>query len=91
MTFYEVVEQVIVLLRREGRVSYRALKREFALDDDYLEDVKVEIIETKELAVDKDGKMLVWVGEGAKQETENRRNGETEKRETALLTLDSRH
>src|SRR5438876_3079006 len=95
MTFYEVVEQVIALLRREGRVSYRALKREFALDDDYLEDVKVEIIETKELAVDKDGKMLVWVGEGAKQETENRRNGETEKRETAasdarLQTLDPR-
>jgi hypothetical protein len=60
--FYEVVNQVVTLLQREGRVSYRALKREFDLDDDFLEDLKTELIETKELAVDKDGKMLVWVG-----------------------------
>lgn len=39
MKFYEVVEHVLTLLRREGRVSYRALKREFALDDAYLEDL----------------------------------------------------
>jgi hypothetical protein len=32
MRFYEVVTQTIALLQREGRVSYRALKREFALD-----------------------------------------------------------
>lgn len=31
MTFYEVLEQVIALLQRHGRVSYRALKRQFAL------------------------------------------------------------
>ena len=63
MKFYEVVEQVIALLRREGRVSYRALKREFTLDDEYLEDLKAEIIETKRLAVDEDGKVLVWTGD----------------------------
>ena len=62
MKFYEVVNQVIALLQREGRVSYRALKREFEVDDDVLEDLKEELIEVKELAVDKDGKMLVWVG-----------------------------
>jgi len=28
MTFYEVLEQVLVLLQRHGRVTYRALKRE---------------------------------------------------------------
>ena len=60
--FYEVVNQIVALLQREGRVSYRALKREFDLDDDFLEDLKAELIETKELAVDKGGKMLVWVG-----------------------------
>ena len=62
MKFYEVVNQVVVLLQREGRVSYRALKREFELDDDFLEDLKEELVEVKELAIDKDGKMLVWVG-----------------------------
>ncbi len=42
MKFYEVVEQVLVLLQRQGRVSYRALKREFNLDDEYLEDLKAD-------------------------------------------------
>ena len=40
MKFYEIVKQVRTLLQREGRISYRALKREFALDDEYLEDLK---------------------------------------------------
>ena len=62
MKFYEVVEQVLALLQREGRVSYRALKREFGVDDDYLEDLKAEIIEAKRLAIDEDGKVLVWTG-----------------------------
>jgi class 3 adenylate cyclase/predicted ATPase len=63
MKFSEVVGQTLAWLQREGRVSYRALKREFDLDDEYIEDLKVELIETKELAVDKEGKMLVWRGE----------------------------
>src|SRR5439155_993129 len=33
MTFYEVLAQVLELLQREGRVSYRALKLQFHLDD----------------------------------------------------------
>jgi hypothetical protein len=37
MTFYGVVAQVLQLLQREGRVSCRALKRQFTLDDGYLE------------------------------------------------------
>ena len=67
MRFYEIVHelQTIALLQREGRVSYRALKREFALDDEFLEDLKEELIAVKALAVDEDGKMLVWVGAGA--------------------------
>jgi class 3 adenylate cyclase/predicted ATPase len=62
MTFYELVNQVIAVLQREGRVSYRALKREFSLDDDYLEDLKVELIDAKRLAADENGKVLVWAG-----------------------------
>ena len=73
MKFSEVVAQTLTWLQREGRVSYRALKREFELDDDFLEDIKAELIAVKELAVDKDGKMLVWVGEGGQGETGKRR------------------
>ena len=36
MTFDEVLAQVLELLHREKRVSYRALKRRFDLDDTYL-------------------------------------------------------
>jgi class 3 adenylate cyclase len=70
------MSQVLALLQREGRVSYRALKREFDLEDDVLADLKEELIAVKELAVDKDGKMLVWVGEGEKGETAKRGKGE---------------
>jgi class 3 adenylate cyclase len=62
MKFSEVVAQTLAWLQREGRVSYRALKREFDLDDEFLEDVKAEIIEAKRLAIDENGKVLVWVG-----------------------------
>jgi class 3 adenylate cyclase len=63
MDFYEVFERVVDLLQRQGRVSYRALKRQFALDDDYLEDLKAELIAAKRLAVDEQGTVLVWIGE----------------------------
>jgi hypothetical protein len=39
MTFDEILEQAIEMLRRRGRVSYGALKRQFALDDEYLADL----------------------------------------------------
>ena len=62
MTFDEILTQVLALLRREGRVSYRALKRRFDLDEDYLEDLKAEIIQAKKLAIDEDSTVLVWAG-----------------------------
>ena len=65
MTFDEVLTRVLELLQRETRVSYRALKRRFDLDDAYLEDLKAEIVDAKRLAVDEDGKVLVWTGAAA--------------------------
>ena len=62
MTFDEVLDQVLEMLQRRGRVSYRALKRQFDLDDAYLADLKAEIIDIHQLAVDQDGTMLVWTG-----------------------------
>src|SRR3989441_9677962 len=63
MTFEELLDQAIALLQRRGRLTYRALKRQFNLDDDYLEDVKAELIQGQRLAVDEDGAVLVWTSD----------------------------
>jgi TOMM system kinase/cyclase fusion protein len=63
MTFDEVLTQVLALLQHQGRVSYGALKRRFDLDDDYLKDLKDEILFTFPQIVDEAGRGLVWVGD----------------------------
>ena len=70
MTFEEILTQVQELLQREGRVAYRILKRRFALNDDDLEDLKADLIDAKRLAVDEEGKVLVWVGASPVQSSE---------------------
>jgi class 3 adenylate cyclase len=62
MTFDEILTHVVALLQRQGHVSYRALKRRFAIDDEYLEDLKAELIKAQRLASDEDGEVLVWAG-----------------------------
>jgi class 3 adenylate cyclase len=62
MTFDEILAQVLDLLQRERRLSYRAIKVRFGLDDDHLEALKDEIVEAKQLAVDERGRVLVWTG-----------------------------
>jgi class 3 adenylate cyclase len=63
MTFDEVLAQILDVLKRQGRVSYGALKRRYDLDDAYLEDLKDELIKAQRLAIDEEGAVLVWVGE----------------------------
>ena len=65
MDFYAVLDQVLELLRQRGRVTYNALKRQFGLDDACLQDLKDEIIEAQRVAVDEDGRVLVWTGDVA--------------------------
>ena len=65
MKFSEVVTQTLAWLQREGRISYRALKLEFDLNDDALDALKEEIIEAKRVASDENGKVLVWVGQSS--------------------------
>ena len=65
MTFDDLLANVLEILQRQGRVSYGALKRRFALDDAYLADLKTEIIEAQRLAVDEEGRILVWTGTAA--------------------------
>src|SRR5262249_11805240 len=62
MDFVAVLDQVIALLRQRGRVTYRTLQRQFQLDDATLDDLKDELIYGQRLAVDEEGKVLVWTG-----------------------------
>ena len=65
MNFEEILDQAIVLLQRRGHVSYRTLKLQFTLDNEALQALKEELIEVHHLAVDQDGRMVVWDGETA--------------------------
>lgn len=63
MKFEDVLEQTIDILRRRGQVSYRALKRQFEIDDEYLADLRYELIEVLKFAIDHDQTILVWNAE----------------------------
>ncbi len=60
MTFKEILEQIVKWLEQDGRVSYRAVKRQFELDDAYLEDLKDAICYA--YPVKDDGQGMIWVG-----------------------------
>ena len=63
MTFDAILDQILDVLRQQGRVSYWALKRRFDLHDDDIAGLKDEIITARRLAVDEADKVLVWTGE----------------------------
>src|SRR5215471_10159718 len=63
VTFDEVLDQAIELLKKRGRLTYRTFKRQFHLDEAALEDLKFELIEGQRLATDENGTVLVWTGE----------------------------
>src|SRR5262249_4767105 len=62
MDFVAVIDQVIALLRQRGRLTYRTLQRQFQLDEAALDDLKDELLYGQRLAVDEDGRVLVWTG-----------------------------
>src|SRR5262245_45427458 len=62
MRFSDLLNQVIGLLVREGRITYWALQQEFGLDEAFLEGLRDELILAKRVAVDEGGKVLVWTG-----------------------------
>ena len=63
MDFVAVLDQVIILLCQRGRLTYRTLQRQFHLDDAALDDLKDELIYGQRLAVDEEGRVLVWTGD----------------------------
>jgi len=85
MTFKEVLAQVLDWLQHDQRLSYRALKRQFALDDDALEDLKEALLYTHAQVIVDDGRGLVWMGSVPPLKTEARRGAEAESQFHALL------
>ena len=62
MTFEEILDQAIAMLQRRGRMTYRTLQRQFALDDEALTDLKDELLYTDPGIRDDAGHGLVWTG-----------------------------
>jgi hypothetical protein len=60
MTFREVLAQVVAWLQQDKRVSYRALKRQFALDDAALADLQDAILYAYPQVSHDAGRGLVW-------------------------------
>src|SRR5215510_7241708 len=88
MTFDEVLDQVRELLRQRGRVTYGALKRRFGLDEEYLADLRGELIKAEGVAADEGGEVLVWVGKARGKDTEKRDSGDAEQRQ--IVSSDAR-
>jgi len=59
MGFFDYVALVAMLLQREGRLTYRALQREFGFDAAWLDDLRRELI-FRRIARDEHGEGLVW-------------------------------
>jgi class 3 adenylate cyclase/predicted ATPase len=84
MTFEAIVDQAIEMVQRRGRVTYRLLKRQFALDDAAWEDLKEELIYGQRLAVEEE-RVLVWIGDPPAAQPERQRGADAESRLHALL------
>lgn len=68
MDFVEVIEQARTLLQSKGRMTYRALKYQFQLDDEGLEALKEELLFSDPQITEIDGRGLVWNGEPERPE-----------------------
>src|SRR2546425_12087105 len=63
MDFYTLLDHVIDLLRQRQRVTYRALQRQFQLDDAALQDLKDELLYAHPQVRDDEGRGLLWTGD----------------------------
>src|SRR5215467_13808507 len=63
VTFNEILSQTIAMLHQHGRVSYRALKRQFAIPDDYLVDLTDAILFAYPQVREEEGRGLIWTGD----------------------------
>ena len=87
MDFYAILDRVIDLLKQRERVTYRALKRQFDLDDAALADLKEELLFSHPV-VEEDNRGFVWSGAPVTPETERGWRGVSEGQfQTSLLAV----
>jgi class 3 adenylate cyclase/predicted ATPase len=60
MDILTVLDQVVSLLQQRGRVTYGVLKRQFALDDETLADLKEELLFSYPEVREHEGRGLLW-------------------------------
>src|SRR5712691_3574654 len=60
--FQALLPTVVGLLQRDKRITYRTLKYVFGIDDAFLTEMREEL-RLRRLAIDEEGKVLVWTGE----------------------------
>ncbi len=61
MGFLDTVVRAKTYLHEHGRVSLRALQREFELDDEALDELVEELVDVQQVAA-REGKVLSWIG-----------------------------
>jgi len=62
VSFIDAIERAKMFLERNRRISLRALKREFDLDDDALDELVRELVDVQQVAA-RDAQVLSWIGE----------------------------
>src|SRR5215813_4681683 len=70
MDFYGVLDHVLTLLQRRGRVTYNALKLQFHLDDEQLAVLKEELFYAYPQVVDDAGRGLRWTDDTVVPQTQ---------------------
>src|SRR5215470_10126392 len=66
MSFLETIERARAALQRHGRVSLRALAREYALGGEAVDELVEELVDVQRVAR-RDGNVLAWVGDGREE------------------------
>lgn len=61
--FYAVLDQVLALLRRRGRVTYNALQLQFNLDNAHLAVLREELLYAYPQVGDDEGRGFVWTAD----------------------------
>jgi len=89
MDLYAVLNEVESLLRRRGRLSYRALQVHFGLDDEQLDALTHELLYSHPGDVSADSQGLVWTaGTAAAPTAGEPRAPHAERRQLTLLFCD---
>jgi hypothetical protein len=65
MSFLETLERARNILERHRRVSFRALRREFNLDEETLAELCDELVQVQHVAA-VEGDVLVWTGDDSR-------------------------